>query len=215
MQNLHVILCLDRAGIVGNDGETHQGLFDLSFLSSIPNFVVMAPKNFDELEKMLEFAINLKKPVAIRYPRGGEGNIKFDKCEKIELGKAEVLKEGKDITIIAIGKMVERAIEVSNSLKEKNIDAEVINARFIKPLDKDTILKSCEKTKKVITIEDGILNGGLGSKVIEAINNSNLKDIKVKAFGYDDCFVKHGSIKELEKEYKLDAESILNSIKDL
>ena len=117
----------------------------------------MAPKNFEELEKMLEYAVNLEKPVAIRYPRGGEGSIKFEKIKDLSLGKAEVLKEGKDLTIIAIGKMVSRAIEVSNLLKENGIDAEVINARFLKPLDKDCILKSCEKTKKVITIEDGIL----------------------------------------------------------
>lgn len=142
-------------------GETHQGLFDLAFLNSIPNFVIMAPKNFEELEKMLEFSINLNKPTAIRYPRGGEGNIKFEKCEEIFLGKAEILQEGKDITIVAIGKMLERATEVSNLLKRQKINAEVINARFLKPFDEETILKSLSKTKKVITIEDGILKGGL------------------------------------------------------
>ena len=145
-------------------GETHQGLFDLSFLSSIPNFIVMAPKNFEELEKMLEFAINIRKPVAIRYPRGGEGQIKFEETEEINLGKAEIVKEGSNITIVAIGKMVARAMEVSNLLEKKNIKAEVINARFIKPLDKDTIIKSCEKTKKVITIEDGLLERGTWNK---------------------------------------------------
>lgn len=147
-------IAIDRAGIVGADGETHQGLFDLAFLSEIPNFVVMAPKNFAELEKMLEFGINLKRPVAIRYPRGGEGNIKLDKCDNINLGKAEVIKEGTDLSIIAIGKMVERAEEVSNLLGKDNINVEIINARFLKPLDKETILNSIKKTKKVITIED-------------------------------------------------------------
>ena len=161
IQNLPVTICIDRAGIVGADGETHQGLFDLAYLSHIPNFVIMAPKNFEELKNMLEYAINLKKPVAIRYPRGGEGKIKFDNCKKIELGKAEIIKEGTDITIIAIGKMVQRAMEVAQLLKNENINVEIINARFLKPLDKNTILKSIEKTKKVITIEDGILKGGL------------------------------------------------------
>ena len=142
-------------------GETHQGLFDLSFLTTIPNFVVMAPKNFEELEKMLEFSINLNKPTAIRYPRGVEGNIKFSKCEEIKLGKAEILKAGTDITIIAIGKMVERAIEVSNLLEEQEINAEIINARFLKQFDKETLLKSASKTKNVVTIEDGIIKGGL------------------------------------------------------
>ena len=161
IQNLPVTICVDRAGIVGADGETHQGLFDLSFLSSIPNFVIMAPKNFIELEKMLEYAINLSKPVAIRYPRGCEGEIKLEKCEEIELGKAEVIKEGTDLTVIAIGKMVEKAVEIANVLEKDNINVEIINARFLKPLDKETILRSIEKTKKAITIEDGILKGGL------------------------------------------------------
>lgn len=154
IQNLPVTIAIDRAGIVGNDGETHQGLFDLSFLSEIPNFTIMAPKNFQELDKMLEFGINLNKPVAIRYPRGGEGKVKFDKCEDINLGKAEILKEGKDITIIAIGKMVERAVEVAQLLEKENINAEIINARFLKPLDEKTILNSIRKTRKAITIED-------------------------------------------------------------
>lgn len=161
IQNLPVTICIDRAGIVGADGETHQGLFDLSFLSSIPNFVVMAPKNFEELEKMLEYSVNLPKPVAIRYPRGGEGKIKFKKCEKIELGKAEIIKEGTDLTIVAIGKMNERAMKVAEKLEKNGTSIEVINARFLKPLDKKTILKSIEKTRKVITIEDGLLKGGL------------------------------------------------------
>ena len=161
LQNLPVTIGIDRAGIVGNDGETHQGLFDLCFLSTIPNFVIMAPKNYEELEKMLEFSINLKKPTAIRYPRGEEGKIKFKNSKEIKLGKSEIIKEGKDITIIAIGKMVERAVEISNLLKENSIEAEVINARFLKPFDEETLINSANKTKKVITIEDGILEGGL------------------------------------------------------
>lgn len=161
MENLPVTIAIDRAGIVGADGETHQGLFDLAFLSSIPNFVIMAPKNFEEFEKMLEFGINLNKPVAIRYPRGGEGKIEFEKSENLELGKAEIVKKGTDITIVAIGKMVPKAMEISEMLKKENIDVEIINARFLKPLDKETILKSIEKTKRVVTLEDGVLKGGL------------------------------------------------------
>ena len=213
IQNLPVTIAIDRAGIVGNDGETHQGLFDLAFLSEIPNFVIMAPKNFKELEKMLEYAINLNKPVAIRYPRGGEGKIKFNKCEDISLEKAEVIKEGENLSIIAIGKMVERAVEVAQILEKENIDAEIINARFLKPLDKQTILKSAEKTKNIITIEDGIIKGGLGTAVVQCINDSNLQNIKVKTFGYNDIFVKHGNIEEIEKENKLDASSIAEFIK--
>ena len=161
IQNLPVTICVDRAGIVGADGETHQGLFDLAFLSHIPNFVVMAPKNFEELEKMLEYSVNLNKPTVIRYPRGGEGKIKLGTCSKLKLGKAEVIKEGTDLTIVAIGKMNERAMEIAEKLEKNGTSTEVINTRFLKPLDKDTILKSIEKTKNVVTIEDALLKGGL------------------------------------------------------
>lgn len=161
IQNLGVVMCVDRAGIVGNDGETHQGVFDLSFFSMIPNITVMAPKDFKELENMLEFAVKLNRPVVIRYPRGGEGKIKFDIYQDIRLGQAEILKTGSDLSIIAIGKMVERAVEVANILEEHGKSIEVINARFLKPIDKDVVFNSIAKTKKVITIEDNILQGGL------------------------------------------------------
>lgn len=160
LEQIPVTICVDRAGIVGADGETHQGVFDLCFLNSIPNLVVMAPKDFKELEQMLEFAVNLNKPVIIRYPRGGEEGS-FKQHNDIELGKSEIIKEGKDLSIIAIGKMVERAQTVAEILAEKNIDAEIVNARFLKPLDKETILKSVEKTKKAVTIEDGLIEGPL------------------------------------------------------
>lgn len=215
IQKLPVVMCVDRAGIVGNDGETHQGIFDMAFFSLIPNITIMSPKNFAELEKMLEFAVNLNEPVVIRYPRGCEGKIKFDKCDDIKLGKAEVIKKGKDLTIMAIGKMVERAVEVSDILKEQNIDCEIINARFVKPLDYNTIERSIRKTKNVITIEDGILKGGLGSSVMEFINEYKIEDVFVKMYGYDDVFVQHGSVEELEKLYGLDAKSIALSIQIL
>ena len=160
LEQIPVTICVDRAGIVGADGETHQGVFDLCFLNSIPNLVVMAPKDFKELEQMLEFAVNLNKPVIIRYPRGGEEGS-FKQHNDIELGKSEIIKEGKDLSIIAIGKMVERAQTVAEILAKKNIDAEIVNARFLKPLDKETILKSVEKTKNAVTIEDGLIEGGL------------------------------------------------------
>ena len=215
IQNLPVIMCVDRAGIVGNDGETHQGIFDMAFFSLIPNITIMAPKNFEELEKMLELAFDLNSPVVIRYPRGGDADIKFDECEDIELSKAEVLKEGEDLTIVAIGKMVERAMEVSDLLKEQDINCEVINARFLKPLDFNTIEASIRKTNNVITIEDGILRGGLGTSVIELINECEIDNVHVKTYGYDDKFVSHGSVDELEKLNGLDAKSISLSIQIL
>lgn len=215
IQNLPVVMCVDRAGIVGNDGETHQGIFDMAFFSLIPNITIMAPKNFEELEKMLEFAVSLNSPVVIRYPRGGEGDTKFAECDEVKIGKAEILQDGEDLTIVAIGKMVERAMEVSQLLKEQNINCEVINARFLKPLDFNTIEASIRKTKNVVTIEDGILRGGLGTSVIELINECKVKDVYVKCYGYDDKFVSHGSVEELEKLNGLDAKSISLSIQIL
>ena len=210
IQDLPVVICADRAGIVGNDGETHQGLLDLSFTNTIPNFNIMAPKDFNELESMLEFAINLKKPVMIRYPRGGETKS-FEKSEEITLGKAEVVREGNDIAIIAIGKMVSRAIEVSDKLSENGIEATVINARFLKPLDKDCILKNIKGKKTVATIEDGTIIGGLGSKVEELIFENKL-DINLEKFAYPDEFIKHGSVSEIEEKYGLDVGSIVECL---
>lgn len=212
LQNIPVTICIDRAGLVGNDGETHHGIFDMSFASAIPNLTIMAPKDFKELEEMLEFGINFNGPVLIRYPRGGEGKNKIEKNDKIVLGKSELIKEGKDISIIAIGKMVDRAIEVSNILKKQDIDAEIINVRFLKPLDKETIIKSIEKTKKVVTMEDGILNGGLYTNILDLINRSNMENVKIIPIGYDDCFVTHGSVDDLEKEMKTDTKSIAEKI---
>lgn len=211
IQNLPVIMCVDRAGIVGADGETHQGILDLSFFNIIPNLTIMAPKNFKELEDMLEFATKLNKPVVIRYPRGGEGKNVFKENTKIEYGKSEILQEGNDISILAIGKMVDRAIDVCNKLKEDNINAEVINIRFLKPLDKESIIKSVKKTKNCITIEDNILLGGLASNVKELLLDNKL-DVNIKTFGYPNKFIKHGSVKDIEKKYGLDTESIYNYV---
>ena len=213
LQNLHVIFAIDRAGIVGSDGETHQGLLDEAFLSNIPNMTVLAPKDGDELEKMLKFAFKCQGPVAIRYSRDGY-TAQLENAEKtnnkIELGKAEVLFEGKDLTIVAYGKMVKRALEVHELLKKNNISAEVINARFLKPFDKDLILKSITKTKNVITIEDAYLNGGLATNVQSIICRMN--DVKSFFFGYPDKFIKHGSVAEIEKVFYLDKFSIYNKV---
>ena len=212
LQNLPVIMCVDRAGIVGADGETHQGTLDMAFFRLVPNLTIMAPKDFKELEDMLEYAVNLKKPVVIRYPRGGESNEKIEKHEKIRQGKAEILKRGKDISIIAIGKTVSRAIEVVKMLEKEKIDAEVINARFLKPLDIEAIKKSIEKTRNVITIEDGTIINGLGTATKELIINENMENIKIKSYAYPDEFIKHGSVEELEKIYNQDAKSIYEYI---
>ncbi len=212
LQNLPVIMCVDRAGIVGADGETHQGTLDMSFFRLIPNLTIMAPKDFKELEDMLEYVVNLKKPVVIRYPRGGESNEKFEKHENIRQGKAEILKQGKDISIIAIGKTVSRAIEVAKMLEKEKIEAEVINARFLKPLDIETIKKSIEKTKNVVTIEDGTIINGLGTAIKELIIDEKIENVQIKSFAYPDEFIKHGSVEELEKIYSQDAKNIYEYI---
>ena len=215
IQNLPVIMCVDRAGIVGSDGETHQGLLDMSFFRLVPNLTIMAPKNFKELEQMLEFAVNLNKPVVIRYPRGGEDNIDINTDLEIKNGKAEILKEGTDITIVAIGKMVSRAYRVADKLKQNNIDAQVINARFLKPFDNNTVKNAIEKTKAVVTIEDGTIINGLATAVNEIIINENLVGIKIKNFAYPDIYVKHGTVDELEKIYGLDEENITSEIEKM
>lgn len=211
MQNLHVIMCADRAGIVGADGETHQGLSDMSSFSIIPKITIMAPKDFKELEQMIDFSIEYNSPILIRYPRGGEGKNKFKIHQKILLGKSELILEGSDVTIVAIGKMVERAVEVSKIFADIGVSVEIINARFLKPFDSEAVIKSIKKTKNVITIEDGFLRGGLATTVNELIAKSKLQDVHVKNLGYDDEFVKHGSVSEIEKKYGLDAQCIVDT----
>ena len=213
IQKLPVVMCVDRAGIVGADGETHQGTLDMAFFRLVPNLAILAPKDFKELEQMLEFAIESNKPVVIRYPRGGEDGYQFMEHKNIEIGKAELLKSGTDLTIIAIGKTVARAMKIAEKLQEDNIEVEVINARFIKPLDKKMIIESIEKTRNVITIEDGTIINGLGTAIKELIIDENLQNVKIKSYAYPDKFIKHGSVEELKKLYKLDETSILNEVK--
>ena len=185
----------------------------MAFFRLVPNLTIMAPKDFKEFEDMLESVVNLKRPVVIRYPRGGEDTkIKFQKHDKIKLGKAEIIKEGKEISIIAIGKTVARAMEVSNMLEKNKISAEVINARFLKPLDKEIIKNSINKTKFVITIEDGTIINGLGTAIKELIVNEKIKEVEIKSYAYPDEFIKHGEVSELEKIYHQDSKSIYEEI---
>ena len=170
---------------------------------------VMAPKDFEELRMMLEFAVNLGKPIAIRYPRGGESNYKFNKHNSISYGKAELLKKGDNITIVAIGKMVSYAMQVAELLEKDNISVEVINARFSKPFDKSMIRKSVEKTNFLITMEDNDIHGGFGESLDSELNYT----CKTINFGYPDEFIKHGSVGEIEHKYGLDVNSLYEHIK--
>ena len=162
---------------------------------------------------MLEYGVNLGRPVVIRYPRGGEEK-EFKEHEKIETGKAEIIRKGKDISIIAIGKMASRAEDIGINLEKEGIDVEVINARFLKPLDKETIKKSITKTKNVITIEDGTIINGLATAIKELIIDEKLEDINIKSYAYPDEFIRHGGVEELEKIYKVDEKSIVKEIEE-
>lgn len=188
----------------------------MAFFRLVPNLTIMAPKNFKELEEMLEYAVNLNKPVVIRYPRGGEDEYKIEKQEKIQLGQAEVLKEGKDLTMIAIGKTVARAMKVAEKIEkeQEGVSIEVINSRFLKPIDKETIKQSIEKTKNVVTIEDGTIINGLATAVQEIILEENLQGIKIKNYAYPDKYIEHGSVEELEKIYGLYEENIEKDLRD-
>lgn len=209
LQNLHVVLAVDRAGLVGNDGETHQGIFDEAFLSQIPNMTVMAPCDYREFENMIEFAVNdYDGPIALRYPRGSSKENINNSNLKIEKGKGVVAAVGKDITIIASGKMVNTALEVREILKNSNIDAEVLNLRFIKPLDEEMILKSVNKTNKAIIIDEACSHGAA-----IMIKDTIPKSVDVMLKTLPDMFIKQGTIEELLKENKLDSQSIANDIK--
>jgi 1-deoxy-D-xylulose-5-phosphate synthase len=207
LQNLGVVFAIDRAGIVGEDGVTHQGLFDIAFLRSIPNLVLMAPKNGEELEKMLEFAIGLDMPVAIRYPRACSpcGPLSVS---NLEMGKAEVLKEGKDFAIIALGSMVVPALEAMELLQKQGLSGSLINARFVKPLDKDLFKAIARKTKLIFTVEEGIIDAGFGSAVSEAISAA------VTRIGLPCEFVPHGKRELLLDKYGLSAEGICGKIRE-
>ena len=201
----HVVILVDRAGNTGNDGETHHGIYDLSYLNTIPNLAILAPKNFKELEDMLEFAINYDGPIAIRYPKGSE--LLDLNSKKIILGKSEVIRNGKNVTIVAIGKMVDYAYLVSKELEKDNIYAEVINARFLKPLDVDSINKSYGITKRIVTLEDNDYEYGLGATIKKYFPHD-----RVLSLGYPNIYLEHGKISDLEKKYHLDIESIKEQI---
>ncbi len=206
LQKLHVIMCVDRAGIVGADGDTHQGLYDMAFFRSVPNLAIFSPRNYKELSKILEFSIKYDGPIVIRYPRGGEDTDNYP-VPSIKYGKSQLLEEGKDISIISIGKSVSKGIEVSNMYKDVNISCDLINCRFLKPIDSKCIVNSINKTGRVIVIEDGTILNGLCTTIKELIVDNNLNCI-IKSYAYPDKFIEHGSVVELEKKYKMNSEFI-------
>ena len=210
-----VVFAIDRGGIVGEDGPTHHGLFDYAYLRSIPNITIMAPKDENELARMLVTAIEHNGPVSIRYPRGKGVGVEIDKdIQPIRIGNGELLEDGSDVLLIAVGNSVVESNKALEKLKEKNISCALINARFVKPLDKVLILKMAEQIGKVITIEDHVLDGGFGSAVLELFADNNLSNITTKRIGIKNCFVEHGPQEILKAEYGIDSSAICKAVEE-
>lgn len=213
LQNLPVIFAIDRAGIVGNDGATHHGLFDLSYLRSIPNLVLMSPKDVNELQHMLATAAAHTGPIALRYPRGSGPACMMDQELKVlPIGKAEVIQEGSDATLVAIGSMVHVAEAAAKILEDRGIEATVINARFIKPLDEECILHYASLSGNLFTLEENVLEGGFGSAILELLATRDVKGIQTYRFGIPDTFVEHGSAELLLARYGLNVEKVVQVI---
>jgi 1-deoxy-D-xylulose-5-phosphate synthase len=214
LQHLHVVFALDRAGLVGADGPTHHGAFDLSYLRLIPNMVIMAPKDESELRDMLYTAtIYNKGPVAIRYPRGnGVGVPLKENFDLIEIGRAEILREGNDIAILAVGSMVYPSLKASEKLSSYGIDAMVVNMRFVKPLDEELLDYVFERFDKVVTVEENTIRGGFGSAVLEYAAMRGVKNVKFLIHGIPDEFIEHGTQNELWRMLKLDPDGIVERI---
>ncbi len=208
IQKLHVIFAIDRAGLVGSDGPTHHGAFDLSYLRLIPGMTIMAPKDESELRNMLYTATRFKKgPIAIRYPRGNAIGVNLEDFKEMEIGKGEIVKEGKDIAILAIGDMVNVCLDVAEKLKLKDISVEVINMRFLKPLDTQLLKNTLNKFNKILTVEDNSIVGGFGSAVAEFVSQFRYKN-DILIHGIPDKFIEHGKPEELFQMLKLDCEGI-------
>lgn len=213
IQDLPVVFAIDRAGLVGSDGETHQGIFDLSYLSSIPNMYIMAPKNKWELSDMLKFAVDFEHPIAIRYPRGTAYDGLKEYRQTVELGKAEWIEQESEIALFAIGSMVKTAVEVKEKLKQQGIqNCSIINARFAKPIDEAMLLEMAKEHSLIVTMEENVLSGGLGERVADFVYNSKLS-ARVLAITLPDEYVEHGNVELLKKEVGIDADTIVNRIK--
>jgi 1-deoxy-D-xylulose-5-phosphate synthase len=215
LQNLPVTLALDRAGLVGEDGPTHHGVFDIAYLRHIPNIILMAPKDENELQHMVKTAIEYEGPTAIRYPRGTGNGVPMDQeLKTLSMGKAELIRDGRDVAIIAIGTMVAPSVEAAERLSEEGISAAVINARFVKPLDEEMILSVAKKTGWIVTVEEHALMGGFGSAVLECLDAHGVTGIKTHRIGLPDLYIEHGSQAVLRQKYGLDANGIVSSVRE-
>jgi 1-deoxy-D-xylulose-5-phosphate synthase len=216
LQNLPVVFALDRGGIVGEDGPTHHGLFDFSYLRHIPNLIVMVPKDENEFRHMIKTATECGMPVAFRYPRGrGMGLKREASLQSIDIGKGEVLREGEDVLILAIGSTVYPSLRAAEKLAEAGTHAAVINSRFLKPLDANLLCGWAKRVGKVVTVEENVLQGGFGSAVLELFQERGLSSIRMKRLGIPDLFVEHGSQALLREKYGIDENGILKGVKEM
>ena len=209
LQNLHVVFALDRAGLVGADGPTHHGVFDFAYMRAMPNMVIMAPKDENELQHMLKTAIDHPGPISLRYPRGEGWGVALDKDMKtLEIGKAEILRQGGDVVIAAIGHTVLPALKAAEELAPLGIDASVVNSRFVKPLDKNLFRDLLTRVPRLITVEDHVVTGGFGSGLIEFLADEGFTGVEVKRLGVPDRFIPHGTQDELRKMCGFDKDAI-------
>lgn len=212
LQKLPVVFAIDRAGIVGEDGATHQGAFDLTYLRMIPNIVIMAPSDENELQNMLKTALSINQPVAIRYPRGEGIGVKLDKDPKIlPVGKSEIVADGKDVFIFAVGSMVDFSVSVSKKFLTDGISCGIVNVRFVKPLDEELIKNVSKSAKRIVTVEENVISGGFGSAVCEILKDTG---VKIHAIGLPDKFVEHGRQKDIRERYGLTPDKIYSDIKE-
>jgi 1-deoxy-D-xylulose-5-phosphate synthase len=216
LQNLPVVFAIDRGGIVGDDGKTHQGTFDISYLTLIPDLIVAAPKDENELQHLLYTAVKSGHPMAIRYPRNTGLGVKLDTIlRKIPIGEGEIVRYGEDVALLALGTMVAPALEAARELALKGIEATVVNARFAKPLDAALLIKLANRIKRMVTIEENVLSGGFGSSILKLFQESGLCDVQVKNVGIPDEFVEHGTQVTLRSKYGLNAEGIVRQVLEL
>ncbi len=209
LQHLPVVIAMDRGGLVGDDGPTHHGVFDLSFLRHLPGLTIMAPKDENELRHMLKTALAMNAPVALRYPRGAGYGVELDhELTLLPVGKGELLREGTDLTIVAIGSTVIPALQAAQALADQGISAGVINARFVKPLDADLILGQVRATGRIITVEENALQGGFGSAVLELLYDHNASQVRIKRLGIPDQYIEQGTQAQLRSDVGIDADGI-------
>jgi len=213
LQNLPVVFMIDRAGLVGNDGETHQGVFDISYLSMIPNLTILTPKCVEEVEILLKYAFSLNRPVAIRYPRGGD-KLSLKPIVKVEENKWDIVSQGSKVAIIACGNMVQYAMMAKELLKDTKVNPMIISATFIKPLDTALIKRLVKEKYNILTLEDNVAIGGFGSMTLKSLTQLNYRG-KVRLMAFKDKFIEHGSVEELYKQEKMDVEAIIKNVKKL